>query len=98
MRVVKRSLNKHVVDRGIIVEEIEAFNEDGRARWIVIRQSPSGQLITKTDTFERAEALAISMVERVKNPDVHVAIGKDVGSFEGRRVYLLSNSYHWIVE
>ena len=91
MRVVKRSLDQLVDARGLKVDGPP--QSPGRAKWLVMR----GRLITKTDTFERAEGLAISMVKRAKSEDVHVVIGKDVGTLDGSRVYRLNTSYHWMV-
>ncbi len=97
MRVVKRSINKLVIETGSEVVEVEGpIDGLGRAKWIVIRVSPSNMLVTKTDTIERAEGLAISMVERAKKTEIHVAVGKDVGTVNNVRVYRLSTTYHWV--
>ncbi len=100
MRVVKRSLDKLVIEAGpnrlIEVEDVETVILKREPKWIVARESPNGLLITKADSLGSAETLAISMVERVKREEVHVAIGQQVGTLRSQRVWQLSTSYHWM--
>ena len=100
MRVVKRSLNRLVVRRGTLAIEVSDVGlvDQLENKWIVVRASPNNIISTIADTAERAEQLAISMVERAKNPAVHVAVGRQIGHIQSQKVYRLTTSYHWVID